>query len=103
MVLFPAAAGPSIAITTRRRLLLIGLNQLLKQDFGFRISGDSVNVASIGGWPQSHPKSDIRNPKSVLQLAMNRRAFLATAAAGSLLAASDRVRIGLIGTGSRCM
>jgi predicted dehydrogenase len=34
---------------------------------------------------------------------MNRRAFLATAAAGSLLAASDRVRIGLIGTGSRCM
>ena len=34
---------------------------------------------------------------------MNRRAFLATAAAGSLLAASDRIRIGLIGTGSRCM
>src|SRR5258707_9704826 len=34
---------------------------------------------------------------------MNRRAFLATAAAGALLAASDRVRIGLIGTGSRCM
>jgi predicted dehydrogenase len=34
---------------------------------------------------------------------MNRRVFLATTAAGSLLAASDRVRIGLIGTGARCM
>jgi predicted dehydrogenase len=32
---------------------------------------------------------------------MNRRAFLATAAV-PLLAASDRIRIGLIGTGSRC-
>src|SRR5258708_22337983 len=34
---------------------------------------------------------------------MNRRVFLATSAAGALLAASDRIRIGLIGTGARCM
>jgi len=47
-VLFPAAAGPSIAITTRRRLLLIGLNHLLKQDFGFRISKRGFRISDFG-------------------------------------------------------
>src|SRR5262245_51606966 len=101
MVLFPAAAGPSIAITTRRRLLLIGLNQLLKQ--GFRMSDLGFQPPTLATFTES---PEIRNPTSEIPFynwRMNRRAFLATAAAGSLLAASDRVRIGLIGTGSRCM
>lgn len=34
---------------------------------------------------------------------MNRRTFVAASAAGTLLAASNRIRIGLIGTGQRCM
>ncbi len=45
------------------QLTLASRDSLMKRisDFGFRISGDSVDVARAGGWLKA---PEIRNPKS---------------------------------------